>query len=82
MHDMLQRLVGGGATLDQDAQFKLSRESGGDAFYFSNLAELFSQPGTAESLQASETGYVRRTRSGTVDLQFSKSGDPGIEKSY
>ena len=30
-------------------------------------------------LKPSETGYVR---SGTVDLRFSKSGDPGIENSY
>ena len=35
-----------------------------------------------KGLKPSETGYVRRTRMGTVDLQFSKSGDPAIEKSY
>ena len=43
---------------------------------------MFRQWAQAKGLQPSETGYVRRTRSGTVDLQFSKSGDPGIEKSY
>jgi len=43
---------------------------------------MFRQRAQAPGLQASETGYVRRTRSGTGDLQFSKSGDPGIEKSY
>jgi hypothetical protein len=42
----------------------------------------FRQLAQAKGLQARETGYVRRTRSGTVNLQFSKSGDPGIEKSY
>ena len=25
---------------------------------------------------------MRRARSGTLDLRFSKSGNPGIEKSY
>ena len=43
---------------------------------------MFRQWAQAKGLQPSETGYARRTRSGTVDLQFSKSGDPGIEKSY
>ncbi len=33
-------------------------------------------------LKPSETRYVRRTRGGTLDLRFSKSGDPGIERSY
>lgn len=32
-------------------------------------------------LKPSETRYVRRAPGGTVDLRFSKSGDPGIEKS-
>jgi hypothetical protein len=35
-----------------------------------------------KGLKPSETGYVRRTRTGPVDLRFSKSGDPSIEKSY
>ena len=35
-----------------------------------------------KGLKPSETGYVRRARVGTVDLRFSKSGDPDIEKSY
>ena len=43
---------------------------------------MFRQWAQAKGLQSSETAYVRRTRSGTVNLQFSKSGDPGIEKSY
>lgn len=36
----------------------------------------------ARGLQPSETFYVNRTRTGTRDLQFSKSGDPSIEKFY
>jgi hypothetical protein len=35
-----------------------------------------------KGLRPSETHYMRRTRAGTVALQFSKSGDPGIERSY
>jgi hypothetical protein len=36
----------------------------------------------AKGLQPGETAYVCRTRTGTRDLQFSKSGDPSIEKFY
>ncbi len=36
----------------------------------------------AKGLKPSETGYVRRDRGGTVNLRFSKSGDPNIERSY
>jgi hypothetical protein len=43
---------------------------------------MFRQWALANGLKPSETRYVRRTRAGTVDLQFSKSGDPAIEKSY
>ncbi len=38
--------------------------------------------GARKRAPASETRYVRSTRSGTVDLQFSTTGDPAIEKSY
>ena len=41
---------------------------------------MFRQWALEKSLKPSETHYVRRTRTGTVDLQFSKSGDPSIEK--
>jgi hypothetical protein len=43
---------------------------------------MFRRWAQARRLRPSETRYVRRTRMGTVDLQFSKSGDPAIEKSY
>ncbi len=43
---------------------------------------MFRQWALEKGLKPSETHYVRRTRAGIVDLQFSKSGDPGIEKNY
>lgn len=43
---------------------------------------MFRRWASEKGLKPSETGYVRRARSGTVDLRFSKGGDPGIEKSY
>ncbi len=48
----------------------------------SQLMAMFRQWALANGLKPSETCYVRRTRAGTVDLQFSKSGDPAIERSY
>ena len=53
-----------------------------------NLSKIFSAMAAfrrwaqAKGLQPSETSYVCRTRSGIRDLQFSKSGDPSIEKFY
>jgi hypothetical protein len=35
-----------------------------------------------KGLKPSETQYVRSGRGGTVNLRFSKSGDPGIERNY
>ena len=35
-----------------------------------------------KGLKPSETHYMRHSRTGSVALQFSKSGDPGIEKIY
>jgi hypothetical protein len=43
---------------------------------------MFRQWALEKGLRPSETGYVRRTRNGTLDLRFSKSGDPAIEKNY
>ncbi len=43
---------------------------------------MFREWALEKGLKPSETRYVRRTRNGTVDLQFSKSGDPAIEMSY
>jgi hypothetical protein len=43
---------------------------------------MFRQWAAEKGLKPSETHYVRRTRAGTADLQFSRSGDPAIEKNY
>lgn len=43
---------------------------------------IFRRWAREKGLKPSETQYMRRTRSGKVALQFSKSGSPGIEKSY
>lgn len=44
--------------------------------------EMFRQWALEKGLKPSETRYVRSTRTGPVDLQFSQSGDPAIEKNY
>ncbi|MFN0167584.1 MAG: DUF2293 domain-containing protein [Bryobacteraceae bacterium] len=44
--------------------------------------KVFRKWASEKGLKPSETRYVRRTRGGTLDLRFSKSGDPGIEQSY
>jgi hypothetical protein len=43
---------------------------------------MFRRWALEKGLKPSETRYVRRTRAGTVELRFSKSGDPEIEKQY
>ena len=43
---------------------------------------IFRKWAREKGLNPSETDYVRGTRAGKVALQFSKSGDPGIEKGY
>ncbi len=44
--------------------------------------KAFRQWAWAKGLKPSETAYTGRNRGGRVDLRFSKSGDPSIEKSY
>ncbi len=48
----------------------------------SSSMEIFRRWAREKGLKPSETGYVRRARSGTIPLQFSKSGDLAIEQSY
>jgi len=48
----------------------------------SKCMALFRRWAHARDLKPSETRYVSRTRAGTIDLQFSKSGDPEIERAY
>jgi hypothetical protein len=43
---------------------------------------LFHQWAREKGLRPRETAYVRKTRSGRADLQFSKSGNPDIERHY
>lgn len=60
----------------------LERVIQGNLKKISRSMAMFRRWAQAKGLQPSETRYVRRTRTGTVDLQFSKSGAPEIEKSY
>jgi hypothetical protein len=54
----------------------------GNLHKISSSLALFRKWALDKGLQPSETRYVRRTRGGIVDLQFSKSGDPKIEERY
>lgn len=48
----------------------------------SQAMAYFREWAVAKGLKPSETRYVRATRGETIDLRFSVSGDPGIEKNY
>ncbi|HYV25501.1 MAG TPA: hypothetical protein VE969_09720, partial [Pyrinomonadaceae bacterium] len=76
MRDMLERIADGGATLAQNQQFKASRETGGEAFYFSNLNELFNQP-VANDAEIGESGALRISNSSwesSYRLTFNEDG--------
>lgn len=60
----------------------LERVIQGNLSKISSSMAMFRGWAREKGLKPSETGYVRRTRAGTTPLQFSKSGDPAIEKSY
>ena len=60
----------------------LERVIQGSLAKISRSMSLFREWAIAQGLRPSETVYVRRTRDGTVPLQFSRSGDPDIERSY
>ena len=60
----------------------LERVIQGNLHKISSSMEIFRRWARDKGLKPSETGYVRRARSGIIPLQFSKSGDPAIEKSY
>jgi hypothetical protein len=60
----------------------LERVIQGNLHKISSSMAIFRRWAEEKGLKPSETDYVRRTRIGTVALQFSKSGDPEIEKSY
>lgn len=54
----------------------------GNLSKISSSMEIFRCWAQEKGLKPSETAYVRKTRGGTVRLQFSKSGDVSIEKNY
>jgi hypothetical protein len=60
----------------------LERMIQGNLTKLSRTMELFRQWAADQGLKPSESRYVRHTRGGTIDLQFSVSGDPGIERNY
>jgi len=60
----------------------LERVIQGNLHKISSSMAIFRRWAAEKGLKPSETGYVRRTRGATVALQFSKSGDPEIEKNY
>ena len=60
----------------------LERVIQGNLSKISSYMKIFRHWAITKGLKPSDTGYVRHTRSGTVALQFSKSGDAGIERNY
>jgi hypothetical protein len=60
----------------------LEREIQGSLNKISSSMAIFRRWAHEKGLKPSETGYVRHARSGTILLQFSKSGDEQIEKNY
>lgn len=60
----------------------LERVVQGNLHKISSSLAIFRRWAAEKGLKPSETGYVRHTRGGPVVLQFSKSGDPMIEKTY
>jgi hypothetical protein len=60
----------------------LERVIQGNLKKISSSMAIFRRWATEKGLKPRETHYKRHSRTGTVALQFSKSGNPGIEKSY
>lgn len=60
----------------------LERVIQGNLNKISSSMEIFRRWAQEKGLKPRETAYARKTRSGTVLLQFSKSGDVSIEKNY
>lgn len=63
MRDVLQRIHDGGPSLNQNRQFKIARDNGGEAFYFSNLTELFGQTGAKDEFHINESGALQISNS-------------------
>lgn len=60
----------------------LERVIQGNLSKISSSMEIFRRWAREKDLKPSETAYMRRTRGGVLPLQFSKSGEPAIEKNY
>jgi hypothetical protein len=60
----------------------LERMVQGNLNKISLAMSMFRKWAAAKNLKPSETIYVRSGRGGKINLRFSKSGDPKIEKSY
>ena len=60
----------------------LERVIQGNLHKISSAMEILRRWAREKGLKPSETGYVRRARSGNIPLLFSETGDPAIEKSY
>src|SRR6266567_595524 len=60
----------------------LERVIQGNLHKISSSMEIFRRWAREKGLKPNETCYLRRARSGTIPLQFSKSGDPAIERNY
>jgi hypothetical protein len=60
----------------------LERVIQGNLHKISSSTEILRRWAREKGLTPTETGYVRRARSGTIPLQFSKNGNPAIEKNY
>jgi hypothetical protein len=60
----------------------LERAVQGNLSKISSSMEIFRRWAQEKGLKPSETHSMRRARNGTMALQFSKSGDPAVEKSY
>lgn len=60
----------------------LERVIQGNLSKISGMMNVFRSWAIEKALKPTETAYVRRAPSGNVDLRFSASGDPGIERNY
>jgi len=60
----------------------LERVIQGNLHKISSSMAIFRHWAMEKGLEPCETGYVRHTRGGILALQFSKSGDPEIEKVF
>ncbi len=63
LRDVLTRATSSKATLASNPEFKHAANSGGDAVYLCNLAELLAAPGDGGELSATESGSLKITNS-------------------